>query len=321
MASSFKKQVDNSLKNKGILDVFIRALGPLLFSPKKDEVVEGIRRIAGEGAEAAPRSGLQRQMAETGSYGAGVRDLGTQTAPPSPLPPSVQRLIPQPPGYLDNPIRSGVVTDSVDRVEPAVRSVREMMENPANVAFPRSFGAQQGPTMPGISSPLFEGAFPIGRDTNQLRLSFQYPAGTVIDGKKVGGILLHLMPSKMKKSSNKIAILGIGINIAWGTNNNQFNASALYDCIKSSMTFDASNFFQELTTSIDNLDNDIILLNSPMEFNKRDILKKKYIKVAINKYRMVSGINQGIDIHGNLLIKEPSKSEVTRIDRGSIQWR
>ena len=187
MASSFKKQVDNSLKNKGILDVFIRALGPLLFSPKKDEVVEGIRRIAGEGAEAAPRSGLQRQMAETGSYGAGVRDLGTQTEPPSPLPPSVQRLIPQPPGYLDNPIRSGVVTDSVDRVEPAVRSVREMMENPANVAFPRSFGAQQGPTMPGISSPLFEGAFPIGRDTNQLRLSFQYPAGTVIDGKKVGG--------------------------------------------------------------------------------------------------------------------------------------
>ena len=36
---------------------------------------------------------------------------------------------------------------------------------------------------------------------------------------------------------------------------------------------------------------------------------------------MVSGINHGIDIHGNLLIKDPSKSEVTRIDRGSIQWR
>ncbi|MEL0215291.1 MAG: hypothetical protein VW948_05895, partial [Burkholderiaceae bacterium] len=81
------------------------------------------------------------------------------------------------------------------------------------------------------------------------------------------------------------------------------------------------NFFQEITTSIDKLDNDIILLNSPMEFNKRDILKKKYIKVAINKYQMVSGINHGIDIHVNLLIKDPSKSEVTRIDRGSIQWR
>ena len=58
-----------------------------------------------------------------------------------------------------------------------------------------------------------------------------------------------------------------------------------------------------------------------MEFNKRDILKKKYIKVAINKYQIVSGINQGIDIHGKLLIKEPSKSDITRIDRGSIQWR
>ena len=155
----------------------------------------------------------------------------------------------------------------------------------------------------------------------RLPLGIKWPNDLYIDGKKVGGILLHLMPSKMKKSSNKIAILGIGINIAWGTNNNQFNASALYDCIKSSMTFDASNFFQELTTSIDNLDNDIILLNSPMEFNKRDILKKKYIKVAINKYQMVSGMNHGIDIHGKLLIKESSKSEVTRIDRGSIQWR
>ena len=81
------------------------------------------------------------------------------------------------------------------------------------------------------------------------------------------------------------------------------------------------NFFQELTTSIDNLDNDIIFLNPPMEFNKRDILKKKYIKVAINKYQMVSGINHGIDIHGKLLIKESSKSDVTKIDTGSIQWR
>jgi len=182
-----RSAAEQSLRNEGILDTFIRALGPLLFSPKKDEVIEGIAKIAGEGAEAAPRSGLQRQMAETGSYGAGVRDLGTQTAPPSPLPPSVQRLIPQPPGYLDNPIRSGVVTDSVDRVEPAVRSVREMMENPAGLRSARSFGTQQGPTMPPISSARYEGAFPIGGDTNQLRLSFQYPAGTVIDGKKVGG--------------------------------------------------------------------------------------------------------------------------------------
>ena len=187
MTRQARSAAEQSLRNEGILDTFIRALGPLLFSPKKDEVIEGIAKIAGEGAEAAPRSGLQRQMAETGSYGAGVRDLGTQTAPPSPLPPSVQRLIPQPPGYLDNPIRSGVVTDSVDRVEPAVRSVREMMENPAGLRSARSFGTQQGPTMPPISSARYEGAFPIGGDTNQLRLSFQYPAGTVIDGKKVGG--------------------------------------------------------------------------------------------------------------------------------------
>ena len=153
-----------------------------------------------------------------------------------------------------------------------------------------------------------------------LPLGIKWPNDLYKDGKKVGGILLHLISSKTKKNTNKIAILGIGINIAWKSNN-RFNASALYDCIESSKIFDVSNFFQELTTSIDNLDNDIILLNPPMEFHKRDILKKKYIKVALNKYQIVSGINQGIDIHGQLLIKESSKSEVTRIDRGSIQWR
>ena len=155
----------------------------------------------------------------------------------------------------------------------------------------------------------------------RLPLGIKWPNDLYKDGKKVGGILLHLMSSKIKKSSNKIAILGIGINIAWGTNKNQFNASSLYDCLESSKMFDVQNFFQEFTTSIDNLDNDIIFLNPPMEFNKRDILKKKYVKVAINKYQIVSGINHGIDIHGKILIKESSKSEVTRIDRGSIKWR
>ena len=58
-------------------------------------------------------------------------------------------------------------------------------------------------------------------------------------------------------------------------NNNRLNASALYDCLESSEMFDAQNFFQELTSSIDNLDNDIILLNPPLEFNKRDIFKRK----------------------------------------------
>ena len=155
----------------------------------------------------------------------------------------------------------------------------------------------------------------------RLPLGIKWPNDLYKDGKKVGGILLHLISTKTKKSWSKIVILGIGVNIAWIDNNNRFNASALYDCVEGSKTFNTSNFLQELTTSIDALDNDIILLNPPMEFNKRDILKEKYIKVAISKYQMVSGINHGIDIHGKLLIKEPTKSDVTKIDRGSIQWR
>ena len=155
----------------------------------------------------------------------------------------------------------------------------------------------------------------------RISLGIKWPNDLYKDGRKFGGILLHLMSSKQKKSSNKIAILGIGINIAWRSSNIKLNASALYDCFASSETFDVRNFFQELTTSIDNLDNDIILLNPPMEFSKRDILKKKRITVAINKSKIVSGINQGIDIQGQLLIKESSKANITKIDRGSIQWR
>ena len=154
----------------------------------------------------------------------------------------------------------------------------------------------------------------------RLSLGIKWPNDLYKDGRKVGGILLHLMSSKTKQSSNKIAIVGIGINIAWGRNKDKVNASALYDCVASSKIFNEKRFFQELTTLIDNLDNDITLINPPMEFNKRDIFKKKHIKVALNEYQIVSGINQGIDIHGRLLIKEPLKSEITRIDRGSIQW-
>ena len=86
-------------------------------------------------------------------------------------------------------------------------------------------------------------------------------------------------------------------------------------------TFDAQNFFQKLTTSIDNLDNDIIFLNPATEFQKRDIFKGEYISVAINKHQIVSGINEGIDEEGRLLIQESSKSDITKITTGSIQWR
>ena len=76
-----------------------------------------------------------------------------------------------------------------------------------------------------------------------------------------------------------------------------------------------------LHNSIDNLNNDIIFLNPATEFQKRDIFKGGYISVAINKHQTVSGINQGIDEEGRLLIQESSKSELTKITTGSIQWR
>ena len=81
------------------------------------------------------------------------------------------------------------------------------------------------------------------------------------------------------------------------------------------------NFFQNLTTGIDNLDNDIIVQNPATEFQKRNILKGEHISVAINKHETVSGINKGIDEEGRLLIQESSKSDITKITTGSIQWR
>ena len=193
----------------------------------------------------------------------------------------------------------------------------------ASIVFPLKFFIEDNAPklLPIIFALLVAKVTEKGMSPKRLSLGIKWPNDLYKDGKKVAGILLHLMLSKTKKSSSKIVILGIGINIAWENNNNKFNASSLYDCLESSQMFDVQNFFQELTTSIDNLENDIILLNPPLEFNKRDIFKKKHIKVAISKYQIVSGMNQGIDIYGQLLVKESSKSDVTRIDRGSIQWR
>ena len=89
----------------------------------------------------------------------------------------------------------------------------------------------------------------------------------------------------------------------------------------SAESFNTQNFFQKLTTSIDNLDNDIIFLNPATEFQKRDIFKGEYISVAINKHQIVSGVNEGIDEKGRLLIQESSKSDITKITTGSIKWR
>ena len=129
------------------------------------------------------------------------------------------------------------------------------------------------------------------------------------------------MSSTRKESSNKIAILGIGINIAWLPGNNRINASALYDSLTTADSFNTQNFFQRLTTGIDNLENDIIFQNPATEFQKRDIFKGEYISVATNKHQIVFGINQGIDEEGRLLIQEASKSDITKITTGSIQWR
>ena len=155
----------------------------------------------------------------------------------------------------------------------------------------------------------------------QVSLGIKWPNDLYKDGRKVGGILLHLMSSTRKESSNRIAILGIGINIAWLPDNNRLNASALYDCLRSAEGFNTQNFFQKLTAGIDNLGNDIIFLNPATEFQKRDIFKGEHISVAINKHQTVSGINQGIDEEGRLLIQELTKSDITKITTGSIQWR
>ena len=155
----------------------------------------------------------------------------------------------------------------------------------------------------------------------QVSLGIKWPNDLYKDGRKLGGILLHLLSTKRKKRFNKIAVLGIGINIAWLPGNNRLHASALYDCLTSAEGFNTQNFFQKLTTSIDNLDNDIIFLNPATEFQKRDIFKGEYISVAINKHQIVSGINEGIDEEGRLLIQESSKSDLTKITTGSIQWR
>ena len=93
--------------------------------------------------------------------------------------------------------------------------------------------------------------------------------------------------------------------------------------MKPKVVFNSIAFKQafENLKDIDNLENDIIFLNPATEFQKRDIFKGKYISVAINKHQTVTGINEGIDEEGRLLIQESSKSDITKITTGSIQWR
>ena len=193
----------------------------------------------------------------------------------------------------------------------------------ASMVFPLNFNiAHNAPKLlPLIFALLIARILEKAMFPKQVSLGIKWPNDLYKDGRKLGGILLHLLSTKRKKRFNKIAVLGIGINIAWLPGNNRLHASALYDCLTSAEGFNTQNFFQKLTTSIDNLDNDKIFLNPATEFQKRDIFKGEYISVAINKHQTVSGINEGIDEEGRLLIQESSKSDLTKITTGSIQWR
>ena len=173
MATSFKRQVDNSLKNKGILDVFIRALGPLLFSPKKDEVVEGIAKIAGEGAS-AKRSPLQDAMRREQALRMGETAV-TEPARKAPVP-----------NWTNDPSFGANVSPSATQLPYLQRGGRaNEYANPE--LFPPRTPAGATQTTGRVVDPMkdYQG--------RQLSLELRVPAGTPATspeyiGRKAGGI-------------------------------------------------------------------------------------------------------------------------------------
>jgi len=123
-----------------------------------------------EALATALRSGLQDQMRATGSYGAGVRGDVPQV-PIAETPAS--RFIPRP--------ESRYFATRPDAVGEA--DFQRLMADRARIAQQNrgvSGDMQLGPTMPPASvDPIL--------DPNQLRIGYQYPKGTIIDGRKVGG--------------------------------------------------------------------------------------------------------------------------------------
>ena len=123
-----------------------------------------------EALATALRSGLQDQMRATGSYGAGVRGDVPQV-PVAETPAS--RFIPRP--------ESRYFATRPDAVGEA--DFQRMMADRARIAQQNrgvSGDMQLGPTMPPASvDPIL--------DPNQLRIPYQYPKGTNIGGRNVGG--------------------------------------------------------------------------------------------------------------------------------------
>ena len=155
----------------------------------------------------------------------------------------------------------------------------------------------------------------------ELSLGIKWPNDLYKNGKKIAGILLHLLPIGLYGKGFKLAILGIGINIVWISPDIKLNATSIFDDVNSAKRFNAQNLIDDLTNNIDRMYNDNIFFNPRVEFGKRDMFKNQVINVSLNNNTIVSGKNMGIDKNGRLLLKETSKPYITKIEAGSIKWR
>lgn len=143
---------------------------------------EELKRVEGIASGVKPRmpSAIERRMEDVGGITMGERNLAEpgKYVFPSPTPKSVRNYIPP--------------VEEAARAEVPVRSVREMMENPAGVSFVspellESISAGEKVVDPKVSTALINRVFPEGTEFNQLRIGYAYPKGTVVDGVKVGG--------------------------------------------------------------------------------------------------------------------------------------
>ena len=134
--------------------------------------------------------------------------------------------------------------------------------------------------------------------SNNVAIGIKWPNDLFKNKKKIGGVLVHLIQKKETNMSSKLAILGIGINIAWHPKNAPPYVSSLFDDFESGKSFNSEKFITELTRSIDDFDSDPISINPDKEFKKRDILKNKNLIILVPGDKIIFGKNIVLCVHG-----------------------
>lgn len=152
-----------------------------------------------------------------------------------------------------------------------------------------------------------------------IECALKWPNDILIDGKKVGGILVDI---ENEKDRIKWAVVGIGINVNIGCEDfpEELKEIATSISIESGKNLDIEDFLNDILLK---MNEKYPLIHSAVgkrklrsEWLKRDFLMGKFVKVKIGETHL-AGIEKGIDERGFLRLKV--KDGVLSIPSGEVE--